>query len=157
MNQLKKDNSEKIKSKEIAVSTLLKKQKLSEAKAQPIITNLDGLTARINALNKLLWLPSFFIFLLFLAIETSPIFAKLISPKGEYDFKLENEETAIKTWAEQQVQRREKMLKADIEISKKIYENISKEEELYGYKQKSARNLMKLQADSFYKKQQGML
>jgi hypothetical protein len=89
-------------------------------------------------------LPSFFIFLLFLAIETSPIFAKLISPKGEYDFKLENEETAIKAWAEQQVQQREKMLKADIEISKKIYENISKEEELYGYKQKSACNFVKL-------------
>jgi hypothetical protein len=28
--------------------------------------------------------------LLFLAIETSPIIAKLLSPKGEYDFKLED-------------------------------------------------------------------
>ena len=157
LNQLKKDNSEKIKLKEIAFSALIENQKLSEAKTQSVITNFDGLMSRINALDQLPWFPSFFIFLLFLAIETSPIFAKLISPKGEYDFKLDDEETAIKTWTEQQVQQREKMLKADIEISKKIYKDISKEEELYEYKQKMTRNLMKLQADSFYKKQQRML
>ena len=46
--------------------------------------------ARINALDKLSWLPSFFIMLLFLAIKTSPIIAKLLSPKGEYDYKLED-------------------------------------------------------------------
>ena len=51
--------------------------------------------ARISALGKLPWLPSFFIFLLFLAIETAPIFAKLVSPKGEYDYKLEDGDTAI--------------------------------------------------------------
>jgi hypothetical protein len=35
-----------------------------------------------------------------------------------------------------------------------LYETyISEEEELHGYKQKMACNLMKLQADSFYKKQ----
>ena len=92
-----------------------------------------------------------------MTIETSPIFAKLISPKGAYDFKLEDEETAVKTWVQQQVQQREKMLQADILISKKVYEDISEEEEIYEYKQKMARNLMKLQADSFYKKQQSML
>ena len=35
--------------------------------------------------------------------------------------------------------------------------DIAEEEELYNYKQKMARDLMKLQADSFYKKQQKML
>ncbi|HMK06799.1 MAG TPA: DUF4407 domain-containing protein, partial [Flavobacterium sp.] len=57
---------------------------------QPIIDSFDGLMARINALNKLPSLPSWFIMLLFLAIETSPIIAKLLSPKGEYDYKLED-------------------------------------------------------------------
>ena len=155
--KLKKENAEKIKNKELAILNLQESQKLYEAKTQPIITNFDGLMARINALGKLPWLPSFFIFLLFLAIETSPIFAKLISPKGEYDFKLEDNETAVKTWVQQQVQQREKMLEADILISKKVYEDIAEEEEIYEYKQKMARNLMKLQADSFYKKQQKML
>ena len=157
LNQLKKDNANKIKSKELAIADLQKNQKLNETTTQPIIANFDGLMARINALGKLPWLPSFFIFLLFLAIETSPIFAKLISPKGEYDFKLENEESAVKTWVKQQVQQREEMLKAEIIINSKVYKDITEEEELYAYKQKMARDLMKLQADSFYKKQQKML
>jgi hypothetical protein len=111
----------------------------------------------VNALNTLPWLPSFFIFLLFLAIETSPIFAKLIAPKGAYDFKLEEQESAVKTWVDQQMQQRENMLKADIEMNNKVYKDLSEEEELYAYKQKIARDLLKLQADSFYKKQQKML
>ena len=157
LNQLKKDNAAKISTKETAIIDLQKKQEVYEAITQPIIANFDGLMARINALGKLPWLPSFFIFLLFLAIETSPIFAKLISPKGEYDFKLEDNETAVKTWVQQQVQQREEMLKADISINKKVYKDITEEEEIYAYKQKMARDLMKLQADSFYKKQQKML
>jgi hypothetical protein len=157
LNELKKNNSEKIKIKESKITTLLENQKLVENKTQPIISNFDGLMARITALGKLPWLPSFFIFLLFLAIETSPIIAKLLAPKGEYDFKIENHETAIKIWVQQQIQQREQMLKADIVIDNKVYKDISEEEELYTYKQKIARNLMKLQADSFYKRQQKML
>ena len=157
LNQLKKDNTDKINTKELAITDLQNNQKNSETKTQPIIANFDGLMARINALGKLPWLPSFFIFLLFLAIETSPIFAKLISPKGEYDFKLQDEESAVKTWVKQQVMQREEMLKADIILNSKVYKEITEEEELYAYKQKMARDLMKLQADSFYKKQQKML
>lgn len=157
LNQLKIDNSEKIKTKEITIVALVDNQKLAEQKSEPIISNYDGLMARVNALGKLPWLPSFFIFLLFLAIETSPIIAKLLSPKGEYDFKLEDTETTIETWVQQQVQQRAQMLKADIIIDNKVYKDISEEEELYTYKQKIARDLMKLQADSFYKKQQKML
>lgn len=157
LNKLKKDNVEKIKTKELAIASLLENQKLTETKTQPIIANFDGLMARINALNKLPWLPSFFIFLLFLAIENSPIFAKLISPKGEYDFKLQDHETAVKTWVQQQINQREEMLHADMLVNKKVYKDISEEEEIYAYKQKMARDLIKLQADSFYKKQQKML
>lgn len=157
LHQLKIDNAVKIKEKEASLIPILENQQLAETKSQPIIANFDGLMARVTALGKLPWLPSFFIFLLFLAIETSPIIAKLLAPKGEYDFKLEDTETAIKTWVQQQVQQREQMLKADIVIDNKVYKDISEEEELYTYKQKIARDLMKLQADTFYKKQQKML
>ena len=88
---------EKIAEKEAQIINLTKQQTTQITATQPIINGFDGLMARINALEKLPWLPSFFIFLLFLAIETSPIFAKLLSPKGAYDYKLEDEETAIKT------------------------------------------------------------
>ncbi|WP_317131307.1 DUF4407 domain-containing protein [Polaribacter sp. IC073] len=74
-----------------------------ETKTPPISANFDGLMARMAALNKLPWLSSFSMFLLFLTIETSPIFAKLISQKGAYNFKLEDEETAVKTWVQEQM------------------------------------------------------
>src|SRR5690606_33345407 len=122
-----------------------------------IIDGFDGLMARITALDSLPWLPSFFIFLLFLAIETSPIFAKLVSPKGTYEFKLEDEETAVKVWVEQKVNERNVLLKTDIAINNKVYNDIAEEDELYQYKRKKARELMQLQADAFYKHQKNAL
>ncbi len=157
LNQLKSQNEEKIKYKEKTILNLQEDQKKAEVTTQPIISNFDGFMARIHALKKLPWWPSFFIFLLFLAIETSPIFTKLISQKGEYDFKLEDEESAIKTWVQQQVDQRNQILQADVSINKKVYSDIAEEEDLYTYKRKKARELMKLQADSFYKKQQKLL
>lgn len=154
---LKENNKQQIKAKELAIVNLQEKQLLTEEKTQLIISNFDGLMARIEALNTLPWLPSFFIFLLFLAIETAPIFSKLISPKGEYDFKLENEESKVKTWIEQQVQQREAILKTDIDLNNKVYSDLKTEEELYLYKQKIARNLLKQQADTFYKNQQEII
>jgi len=122
-----------------------------------IIDSFDGLMARVNALGSLPWLPSLFIFLLFLAIETSPIFAKLLSPKGEYDFKLEDQETAIKTWVKQKVNERNILLQTDMSINNKIYNDIADEEELYNYKRKKARELMQLQADAFFQHQKKAL
>ncbi|CAM1367947.1 conserved membrane hypothetical protein [Tenacibaculum sediminilitoris] len=157
LTQLKTNNSEKIKAKEETIASLKKDQKLKETQTQSIISNFDGLMARVNALNKLPWLPSFFIFLLFLAIETAPIFAKLISSKSEYDYKLENHESSVKTWIQQQVHQREAILQTDKDLNNKVYSDLKTEEELYNYKQKMARNLMKLQADSFFKNQQDNL
>ncbi|OSY87540.1 hypothetical protein WH52_10550 [Tenacibaculum holothuriorum] len=157
LSELKAANAEKIKDKEASIVKLTEQQKVAETKTQPIISNFDGLMARVNTLNKLPWLPSFFIFLLFLAIETAPIFAKLISSKSEYDYKLENQESLVKTWIQQQVHQREAILQTDIDLNDKIYSDLKTEEEIYNYKQKMARNLLKLQADSFYKNQQKIL
>lgn len=154
---LKTETKDKITAIELELLELKKNYNLQVANTQPIIDGFDGLMARINALNKLPWLPSFFIFLLFLAIETSPIIAKLLSPKGEYDFKLEDQETAIKTVVEQRVQERKLSVKADFKINDKIYSDLSEEDELYQYKRKKARALMQLQADAFYKQQEKAL
>ena len=157
LKQLKIYNANKIQQKELALAALVSAQKEKESKTQPIISNFDGLMARITALGKLPLLPSLFIFLLFLAIETSPIFAKLIAPKGEYDFKLEDNDTAIKNWVAQKVDQRNQLLQTDITINKKVYDDISEEEEIYNYKRKKAQELMQLQADAFYEKQKKML
>ena len=109
--------------------------------------------ARINALDKLPWLPSFFIMLLFLAIETSPIIAKLLSPKGEYDFKQEDNELALKSVLAQNKYQSELQRKTDAEIYDKVYADIKEDNELYKYKKQKATELLQLQADGFVEKQ----
>lgn len=157
LNQLKAENKAKIQDAETQIGQLKTDYNSQVATTQPIIDGFDGLMARVNALGKLPWLPSFFIFLLFLAIETSPIFAKLLSPKGEYDYKLEDAETAVKTWVEQKVNERDILLKTDMTINNKIYNDIAEEDELYAYKRKKARELMQLQADAFFDHQKNAL
>lgn len=157
LQQLKADNKAKIAANEAQIAQLQNDYETQVDTSQPIINGFDGLMARVNALNELPFLPSLFIFLLFLAIETSPIIAKLLSPKGEYDFKLEDAETAIKTWVEQKVSEREILLKTDRTLNNKIYNDIAEEDELYNYKRKKARELMQLQADAFFKNQKSAL
>ncbi len=157
LQQLKIDNKEKIAVTEAQITQLEGEYETQVTTSQPIIDNFDGLMARVNALGELPWLPSFFIFLLFLAIETSPIFAKLISPKGEYDIKLANSESELTTWAEQNSYQRNVLLNADNIINDRVYGDISTEEELFAYKKKIARELMKKQQDAFYKKQTRIL
>ncbi|MEM5563794.1 DUF4407 domain-containing protein [Psychroserpens sp. AS72] len=157
LQQLKTDNKAKITATESQIAQLNSDYDTQVATTQPIIDGFDGLMARVNALGELPFLPSLFILLLFLAIETSPIFAKLMSPKGEYDYKLEDAETAVKTWVEQKVSERKVLLKTDQTLNNRIYNDIAEEDELYTYKRNKARELMQLQADAFLSKQKGVL
>ncbi len=157
LTDLKKVNTEKITAAEAKIATLATEYNTKVASSQPVIDGFDGLMARVEALNKLPWLPSLFIFLLFLAIETSPILAKLLSPKGAYDLKLETQESALKSWVMQQKSQRDIVVTTDRDINNRVYADISEEQELYDYKRKKARELMQLQADAFYKKQKSVL
>ncbi len=157
LQDLKETNAQKIKDKEAQIAALSTDYSKKLIDTQPIINGFDGLMARINALGKLPWLPSFFIFLLFLAIETSPIIAKLLAPKGEYDYKLEDLESTVKKWMAQKEDQRKQLLTTDVNINDRIYQDITEEEELYAYKRKKARELMQLQADAFYEHQKKSL
>ena len=150
LQQLKETNAIKIDGIEAQILVLNTEYADVVKNSQPIIDGFDGLMARITALEKLPWLPSFFIFLLFLAIETSPIIAKLLASKGAYDLKLEDEESAVKTWVRQKVQQREQVLSTDTALNEKIYSEIKEEEAVYAYKKKKAEELLKLQADAFH-------
>ncbi|OOV25460.1 hypothetical protein BXU11_15280 [Flavobacterium sp. LM5] len=124
---------------------------------QPIIDGFDGLMARINALNSLPWLPSFFIMLLFLAIETSPIIAKLLSPKGEYDYKLEDLETALKATIEQDKYQRTLLVQTSASMHDKVYADIAEDKRLYDLQRKNATDLLELQSNTFVEKQKKTL
>jgi hypothetical protein len=157
LQQLKIENKEKITAKESQIAALIENQKTQETTTQPIIDGFDGLMARINALGELPWIPSFFIFLLFLAIETSPIFAKIISPKGEYDYRMEDVENAVRTWVSQKVNQRGLVLKTDQKLNEEIYNDLAEEEEIYNYKKQKAREILQMQADAFHKSQKSIL
>ena len=157
LQELRITNAEKIETNEAQMALLATEYQDKVAETQPVIDGFDGLMARVNALDKLPWLPSFFIFLLFLAIETSPIIAKLLSPKGAYDLKLEEEESALKSWVAQQKTQRDVLVTTDRDVNNRVYADIAEEQELYDYKRKIARSLLQDQANAFYKKQKGVL
>ncbi|MBZ0328678.1 MAG: DUF4407 domain-containing protein [Altibacter sp.] len=157
LQELRANNNEKIAATEAQIATLSSEYQTKVVNTQPVIDGFDGLMARVNALDQLPWLPSLFIFLLFLAIETAPIFAKLISPKGAYDLKLEEQESALKSWVTQQKGQREILVTTDRDVNNRVYADIAEEQELYDYKRKKARELLQMQADAFYKKQKSVL
>ncbi|MCW4468262.1 DUF4407 domain-containing protein [Flavobacterium sp. MFBS3-15] len=157
LEALRKTNNDKIAAKEKEAATLKADLDKKVTASEPVIDSFDGLMARINALNKLPWLPSFFIMLLFLAIETSPIIAKLLSPKGEYDFKLEDAEMAIKTNLDQNNYQRELLKSTDAGIYDDVYAEIRNDRELYNYKKKKAIEMLEMQADKFAEKQKGVM
>lgn len=157
LQQIKTENKTKIIENEAQIAALLNQQTAQINSAQPIIDGFGGLMARIDALNELPWLPSFFIFLLFLAIETSPILAKLIASKGEYDFKTQDVENSVKNWVRQKENQREKLLNTDALLNEAIYNELADEKELYHYKKQKAREILQFQADAFYNSQKKVI
>ena len=65
--------------------------------------SLNGPAARMDALSHItskshaVWLANWFIILLFIAVETAPVFVKLISPRGPYDHLLLIEERGVES------------------------------------------------------------
>lgn len=157
LQELRTNNNAKIEATESQIAQLSSEYQSKVIETQPVIDGFDGLMARVNALGKLPWLPSFFIFLLFLAIETSPIVAKLLSPKGAYDLKLAEQEGAVTSWVTQQKTQRAVLVTTDRDVNNRVYADIAEEQELYDYKRKKARELMQMQADAFYKKQKSIM
>ncbi|MDO9553426.1 DUF4407 domain-containing protein [Rhodonellum sp.] len=77
-------------------------------KQQPGIAGFDGMAARIDALHQLteesqaMNQANIFIILLFIAVETAPIFVKLISPRGPYDELLDLHEANIAVYTKEE-------------------------------------------------------
>lgn len=157
LDSLKKATATTLAEKESRAKTLQADVDKKVSETQPVIDGFDGLMARINALGKLPFLPSFFIMLLFLAIETAPVIAKLLSPKGEYDFKIEDQEMALKTILEQNRYQSNLQKQTDAAINDKIYADIREDKEIYQFKRKGAIELLKLQAEGFVSKQKKAL
>ena len=79
--------------------------------------NLSGPAARMDALSNItskseaIWLASWFIILLFIAVETAPVFVKLISPRGPYDHLLLIDERGVESLMYEELARQNKDVK----------------------------------------------
>lgn len=152
LDSLKVSSAKTIAEKEAKGKTLQADLDKKVADSQPIIDGFDGLMARINALNKLPFLPSFFIMLLFLAIESSPIIAKLLASKSEYDFKYEDAEISYKTIIEQNAYQRDLQKKTSAEMYDSVYNDLREDKELYQLKKKNAKAVLEMQSQEYLSK-----
>lgn len=155
LQALRTQNNAMIAANRTAITQLKTEYESQVNTTQPVIDGFDGLMARIDALGALPWWPTFFIFLLFLAVETMPIISKLMAPKGEYDIKLEQSLVTLDAFAVQQAAQQKQQQSADAAINDKIYEDLREDEELYRYKRQRAADILKFQADVFYERQKG--
>lgn len=153
LDSLKKSTNVLLAQKERRAQSLQENLDKKVADTQPVIDGFDGLMARINALGTLPLLPSLFIMLLFFAVETAPIFAKLLSPKGEYDYKLEDLETALSATITQDRYQRELLVKTSSQMHDKVYADIADDREIFNLQRSKAKELLELQANSFLEKQ----
>ena len=150
LNEAEKDlkqtvnrNQPKIDQYEIDIKQLYLSRDNEFSNQKPNIDNYDGLAARIDALGVLsaesnaMNLANIFLILLFIAIETSPIFVKLISTKGPFDDLLEKHEHSIENFKIEQMSKLNQKTNQRLEIVIQSGNNAVREE-LEGN-----RNLMK--------------
>lgn len=99
LEQLTTTNNALIQQKQNELNVLAQNQ--SNALNEIQESQLSGLASRMEALSRLtkkstaIWIAHWFIMFLFLAIETAPVFVKLISQRGPYDFVLKKEEYGV--------------------------------------------------------------
>ncbi|HEY1039189.1 MAG TPA: DUF4407 domain-containing protein [Bacteroidia bacterium] len=97
-------NNAKIDQYEKDIKRLTELRELEFSKQKPNIDKYDGLAARIDALWKLsaestaINFANIFLMFLFIALETAPIFVKLISSRGPYDDLLEVHEHGFENY-----------------------------------------------------------
>jgi hypothetical protein len=100
--ELRKRNQIRIDTLDSQIRDFSQLRQLEFEKQQAGIDSFGGLATRMEALDLLtkdsaaMALANVFIVLLFIAIETAPIFVKLISPRGPYDDLLELAEDKVK-------------------------------------------------------------
>jgi hypothetical protein len=154
---LKKRNEQRIAENDTKIGDLRAQEKAAVQAAQPVIDGFDGLMARLEALQELPYLPQLFIFLLFIAIETTPIFAKLFAPKGEYDIIQADAESATAFSLRSKIDHRMELSKAEAAINERVYSSIQSDDEVFQYKKQRVRVFLNSKSDRFFEEQESLL
>lgn len=154
--ELKAENDQAIQDNLLKLQEIRSEEEQRVASTQPIIEGVDGFMARLKALNNLPLLPQLFIFLLFVAVETAPILAKLMSPKGPYDLKLANIESGFSAALSSKINHREALANSESIINQRVYASIEGDDEVYQHRKQRARIFLNSKADKFYEEQENM-
>jgi hypothetical protein len=108
LDMLKATQQVKLENLEEEIQGLLALNQQEFEKRAPQIENFDGLAARLDALHVLTreseaikW-ANVFILLLFIALETAPIFVKVISLRGPYDEMIDLREENVQVYVKEQ-------------------------------------------------------
>jgi len=154
--ELKAENDQTIQDNLLKLQEIRSEEEQRVAATQPIIEGVDGFMARLKALNNLPLLPQLFIFLLFVAVETAPILAKLMSPKGPYDLKLANVESGFSAALSSKINHREALANSENIINQRVYASIEGDDEVYQHRKQRARIFLNTKADKFYEEQENL-
>lgn len=111
LNAILVRNEVRIQELNVQIEALRAQRQIEFEKQVPGINGFDGFAARMDALAKLteeseaMATAQLFLVLLFIAIETAPIFIKLISSRGPYDELLELHEDQVRLYKQEKWQR----------------------------------------------------
>jgi len=129
LKELKQINNSRIEKNLENISALEKIKQQQVSKSSVEIRSADGLLARLEAVslleenNKTVKYAGWFIFILFVLIESSPILVKLLSRRGPYDELIEKEEF------EKQIEYKKQKIKAKI-LANNYLELLKQKDEL---------------------------
>ncbi|MDF1549584.1 MAG: DUF4407 domain-containing protein [Bacteroidales bacterium] len=127
--ELKQLNNNRIEQNKELIAQLETQKQTQLSKSNSEIKNADGLLARFEAMSALaeknvtVKYASWFIFLLFVLIEASPIIVKLLSRRGPYDELIEKEEY------EKQIEYKKQKIKAKV-LANNYLELLKQKDEL---------------------------
>lgn len=108
LDEIRTFNQAKLDTLDAEIKRLMALREDEFTKRTPQIENFDGFAARLDALQVLtkeseaIYWANIFILLLFIALETAPIFVKVISLKGPYDEMLELREDNVQVYVKEQ-------------------------------------------------------
>ncbi|MBD8487649.1 DUF4407 domain-containing protein [Echinicola sp. CAU 1574] len=107
LEAIQQRNWAKIDENEMAIQEAMGRRQFAFEEQQKSIGEYDGLAARMDALSSLtagsnaIALANLFIILLFVAMETAPVFVKLIAGRGPYDELMDKAESEVAVYAKE--------------------------------------------------------
>ncbi len=129
LSELKRTNSARIEKNIATITELESKRQQQVDKSSTKIKQADGILARLEAMdvlsqkNRTVKYASWFIFILFILIESSPILVKLLSKRGPYDELIDKEEY------EKQIEYKKQKVKAKV-LANNYLELLKQKDEL---------------------------